>query len=77
MSPHEDPQLEEHARTIARRLKTVCENVGRKTNRNIGFMLMLYDHGEGGFLSYMSNSRREDVLETLREFIDKADRGEV
>ena len=77
MSPHEDPQLEVRAREVGNPMKKVCENWSLRTGRSIGFLFMLYDHGEGGFLSYMSNSERSDVVKMLEEFIGKVKAGEV
>lgn len=77
MSPHEDPQLEVRARELAEKLKQACDATSRQIGRSVGFTLLLYDHGPGGFLSYMSNSGREGVVEMMKEFIGKAERGEV
>ena len=42
-----------------------------EAGRAMGFMLMVFDFGEGGTMSYISNANREDVIKTLQEFIDK------
>ncbi len=36
-----------------------------------GFALLIFDMGEGGHISYISNARREDMLEAMAEFIGK------
>ncbi len=36
--------------------------------RAMGFLLMVFDYGENGTLSYISNSQRGDVLDMLDEF---------
>lgn len=77
MSPHQDPQLEVRALEIAGLLKASCDRVKKQTNRDVGFVLLLYDHGPGGFLSYMSNSERGDVVKLMKEFIDKAESGQL
>jgi hypothetical protein len=37
-----------------------------------GFTLMLFSYGEGGNLFYISSAERSDVLNMLREFLQKA-----
>jgi len=39
-----------------------------------GFALMLFDFGEGGFLSYTGNSDREDFIKVLRETLEILER---
>lgn len=36
-----------------------------------GFMLMIFKYGEGGDLFYMSSAERDDVLNTMQEFINR------
>lgn len=40
---------------------------------NEGFVLLLFDHGAGGRLSYVSTSDRVDVLAAMLEFVDRQD----
>jgi hypothetical protein len=37
----------------------------------VGFLLVLYDYGTGGHMSYMSNGRREDCIKLLAELREK------
>lgn len=57
----------------------VMQEIGRildgaikgKAGRSMGFMLMVFDFGEGGRMSYISNAQREDIILALEEFITK------
>lgn len=42
-----------------------------QAGRSMGFMLMVFDFGEGGRMSYISNAQREDIILALEEFITK------
>lgn len=37
----------------------------------IGFTLLLFTLGEGGWMTYISNSERESMIEAMQEFIAK------
>ena len=37
----------------------------------MGFVLLMFDFGEGGNMFYISDAQREDVLKSMQEFIDK------
>ena len=37
----------------------------------MGFMLLMFDFGEGGNMFYISDAQRDDVLKAMQEFIDK------
>lgn len=41
------------------------------TGPPMGFMLMIFDFGEGGFCAYMSNAQRRDIVRLLREQADR------
>jgi hypothetical protein len=36
-----------------------------------GFVLLVFNFGEGGFMNYISNADRADVVRSMREFIAK------
>lgn len=40
---------------------------------NYGFTLLTYPHNEAKRLYYVSNSDREDVIEAMKEFIEKTE----
>lgn len=51
--------------------RMVAKAIDDEAGGPMGFMLMVFDFGEGGTTSYISNARREDVVKTLQEFIEK------
>lgn len=56
-------ELEGHCVAIGTALAEVCPP-------NVGFTLMMYDFGERGAMTYMSNAKREDMLKAMREFLE-------
>jgi len=62
--PIELKVLEEEARKLAR-------VIGGTLPEGIGFALLLFDFGEGGNLTYLSNAQRDDMLRALQEFMQK------
>lgn len=54
--------LEEQARGIGRLLKA-------RMPHNAGFILLLFDFGEGGWTTYVSSAHRADCIKLLREFL--------
>lgn len=59
-------QLEDQAREIGRVIASALP-AGK------GFTLLLFDFGEGGEMTFISNGNRADVVEALRELIGKLD----
>lgn len=51
--------------------KTLNEN----TKKRVGFALLVFDFGEDGTMSYISNAEREDMLEAMTEFLEKQGAG--
>jgi hypothetical protein len=39
-----------------------------------GFCLLVFDFGDGGNLTYISNAQRADMVKTLREAADKIEK---
>lgn len=70
MADNRDPrqvELEAITRLIGNQIAGEMNDAS--TGPPLGFMFMVFDFGEGGFLSYISNAKREDVIKTLEEFI--------
>lgn len=40
-----------------------------RTGPRIGFVLMLYDYGPGGFCAYTGSGNREDSIKLIREHL--------
>lgn len=56
-------------------LEKICRDVGRiigsAVPKGTGFALLVFDFGEGGHMTYVSNSQRRDMVKALREMITK------
>lgn len=59
-------------------LEAICFEIGRQIREEmndkssgppIGFALLMYDFGPGGFLTYTGNGNREDTIKLLREHL--------
>jgi len=69
-------QLERPLQTLARQLdETLPALVG--TESRVGFILMLFDFGQGGNLAYVSNGDRAGTIAALREWLARAEVGLV
>lgn len=69
--PDHDPipaDLKEIMNDIAETLAAV---IGEHADNPSCFLLMIFDIGESGTMSYISNAQREDVLKLMEEFIEK------
>lgn len=69
--PHEDPELEALIADVGRRIAVSIKEAGEGRGRKLGFALLVFDFGAGGFLTWMSNANREDMIRVLREFTEK------
>lgn len=49
----------------------IDEAIEEHADRKMGFMLMVFDFGEGSRMSYISNAERGDILKALQEFIER------
>lgn len=62
-------EMEEDARGIGGAIgRTLEEHYGPK---EVGFCLMLFTFGEGGWSTFVSNADPESMITALREFADK------
>jgi hypothetical protein len=69
--PDDDPipsDLKEVMNDIAETLALV---IGEHADNPSCFLLMIFDIGENGTMSYISNAHRDDVLKLMEEFIEK------
>lgn len=42
-------------------------------NKKYGFILLVTEYGDNGRMHYVSNCQREDVVEVMKEFIEKTE----
>ena len=69
-NPEDDP-IPEDLRKLMNEIGVILEAAINKHKPGQGFMLMIFDMGEGGTLSYISNAERDGVLDTLEEFLER------
>ena len=56
---------------IRRKLNEIGHGIGESLPPGYGFLLMMFNFGEGGNMFYISNGERHDMLKAMREFIQK------
>ncbi len=54
-------------------MQAIASAIEKTLPKSHGFALLVFDYGEGGRMSYISNARREDMHEALRELLGKWD----
>lgn len=67
-------KLEEIARLIAQRIGSAVEATNLEFDKKIGFAVLLFTMGEKGFMTYVSNAQRADMILALREQADTLER---
>jgi hypothetical protein len=73
-SPPKTPdqlEIEFLNRQIGEVIGRAVEQCNENRDRKIGFALMLFDFGEGGYISYVSNADRKDIMLALAEMLEK------
>lgn len=54
-------------------MQDLAKQINDKLNGKYGFFLMVYEHGDdSGRANYVSNSKREDVVKAMEEFIENS-----
>jgi hypothetical protein len=61
----------EQQKRIEDAARDVGQTIAEVLPEGFGFIFFVFNFGEGGSLSYMSNAERKDVIETLKEFISR------
>lgn len=51
--------------------EAIAEGIKGSGIEGVGFALLIFDFGGGGNLAWISNAQREDMLEALKEFMEK------
>jgi len=50
--------------------RSVGKVIGDSLPPGVGFALLMFDFGEGGQMTYVSNAQRDDMVRALRECAD-------
>ena len=69
VSPKDRRKIEDQAQNLAQIIGGVADSVG------VGFALLFFTWGEGGWSTYVSNAEREDMVKALRECADNLEHG--
>lgn len=76
-------ELERRAQSMAQTIDAVLNppltklplgsplRLAMKGPRRIGFVLWLFDFGQSGFATYVSNAEREDMIKALKEMLER------
>ena len=71
---HESPQMREAMRRATleeaeRKMKDLADAVKANVPQGWGYAVLCYSFGENGFMNYVSNGRREDMVKALKELL--------
>lgn len=64
-------KTEEYNEQVEFALREVAEYAKTRMPEGMGFTLLMFDFGQKGNMFYISNAQREDVINSMQEFIDK------
>lgn len=61
-------------------MRMLCDQISAEMNDAssgppMGFAVLVFDFGPGGFCAHGSNARREDLVKLLREHADRLEAG--
>ena len=59
---------------VERSAQEVAQRIGLAFPPGWGFALLAFSFGEGGYLTYVSNAERSDIVKALRECAAKLER---
>lgn len=55
-------------------MQEIAKFIENRVGKKYGFSVLIYEHGTGdGRLNYVSNSKREDVIKAMKEFIEQTE----
>ena len=56
---------------IEQNLKDIGRGIADTLPEGWGFTLLIFSFGEGGSTFYLSNAKRGDMMQALKEFLDR------
>ena len=69
--PNEEMKYEVRNEEIEKILVDIGHRIGSQMPKGYGFMLQIFSYGEGGDLFYISSAQRGDIINVMKEFIEK------
>jgi hypothetical protein len=64
-------QQAEKLRHMEQSIRRIADVIAPQLPKGTGFALLVFDFGEKGHASYISNASREDMIKALREQADR------
>lgn len=58
---------------VKRRMQSIARKVAEELPDNFGFVVLAFKFNEKGEMIYVSNANREDVVKSMKEFIEKTE----
>lgn len=68
-----DPGKEIMLADLEQECKAIARLIKRMMPPGVGFTLLMFTLGEGGWMTYMSSAERATMLKALKEFIEKVE----
>lgn len=56
---------------VERKMQGIAKTVKAMVPEGWGFAVLCFSYGEGGFMNWVSNAQRADMIKALREMADK------
>lgn len=53
------------------RLRVIGEKVKKMMPKGMGMTIFMFDYGENGNMFYISSAKREDMIASIKEFLQK------
>lgn len=65
--------MTDREKQASKMLQSIAKDIQNKLPNGMGFTLLAYEFGEADYnkMLYVSNSKREDVIKAMLEFVDK------
>lgn len=59
---------------VERKMQGIARAVEGMVPKGWGFAVLCFSYGENGFMNWVSNARREDMIKALRETADNLEK---
>jgi hypothetical protein len=69
------PLLEKQVKVLGRVIGQALAAQDEGSDTKTGFALFLFDMGEGGHMTYVSNAKREDMIKAIKETLVHLEHG--
>ena len=66
-------ELEKMEEIVKAKMQDIAKNVKKELPEGFGFVVLAFKFNEKGQMIYVSNANREDVINSMKEFIEKTE----